>query len=114
MHDKALDECRSSFLVFAIEQRMTCGYIWPLLVGELVNIVVAVMLVLTMYFCFSNTTDGLELVLNAVAFNFLGEIDAEFVDRQTYASGIHNFQEIMEPLKDSPKPKLGRRYVTIL
>lgn len=114
MHDNALDECRSAFMVLAIDQRMTCGYIWPLVLGEFVNIVVAGILLLTMYFCFSSTEDELELVLNAVAFNFLGGVDAEFVDRQSYTDAVQNFQDIMAPLKDMPKTESDLHWVTLV
>lgn len=101
MYENCLDECRSTMLTFVLEQRFSWGYFWPMILGEFANIAVGVILLAAMFTSFANTTEGTELVLNAVAFNFLAGVDAEFVDRGSYVDAVDNFKEITAPFKTS-------------
>jgi len=101
MYENCSDECRSKMLNFALEHRMSWGYCWPMLLGEFANILVGMILVFTMFICFTNTKDGTDLVLNAVAFNFLAGVDAEFVDRNAYVDAVQNFKHLTAPFKDA-------------
>lgn len=105
MYENCVDECRNMMLPFMFEQGLGWGYCWPILLGELANIIVGAILVLTMYMVFCNTVDGAELILNAVAFNFLGGVDAEFVDSASHADCLQNFRDIVTPFKYVSKNK---------
>jgi len=103
MYQNCLDECRAMMLEFALSMGLTYGYCWPLLLGEIANLIVGAILVITMYISFINTEDGTELVLNAVAFNFLGGVDAEFVDSKSHADACRNFKDITAPFREVMK-----------
>jgi len=99
MYDGCMDECRSAWLYFALEHRLHWGLVWPSLVGEFANIFVGMLLVVTMFMCFNNIHNGTNLVLNAVALNFLAGVDSEFVDRETYDIALLNFKHTTEKFR---------------
>merc|ERR1711972_403957 len=76
---------------------------WPLLLGEFCNLCVALILVLELFFIFRSTTESVNLVLNSVAVNFLGGVDAEFVDRGAYVNAIDNFKTLVLPFRGMSK-----------
>merc|ERR1712048_1258958 len=60
--------------------------------GELSNVLVSVVLVLTLYVIFTNVSEPADLILNAVAVNFLGSVDAEFVNEDMKKDALDNFK----------------------
>jgi len=102
MYNNALDECRFSMLQFCLEQSLSVGHWWPLILGEFANTIVSMVLVFTLFFIYTNLEQPAELILNAVAVNFLGSVDSEFVDSDTGSECVANFKELMERFKYQP------------
>lgn len=94
MYNNALDECRSRLLAFALRFQLPPGYWSPLLLGEFSNVFVSLVLVLTLYCIFTNVIDPADLILNAVAVNFLGSVDAEFVNDDMKKDALENFKNL--------------------
>jgi len=95
MYDGAMDECRTLFLDFALEHNMSAGYWIPPLLGEVLNTFVSMGLVLTLYVLFCKTEKVENLVLNAVALNFIGFIDSEFTTPDMKKNGIKHFKTLL-------------------
>jgi ABC-type multidrug transport system fused ATPase/permease subunit len=100
MYNNALDECRSRLLRFALDNSLSSGYWWPLALGEFSNTMVSLVLVFTLYFIYTNSRSSVDLILNAVAVNFLGGVDAEMVNNEMRKDGVRNFQELTEQYRD--------------
>merc|ERR1719331_2993004 len=96
MYNNALDECRSKLLKFAFQQRLSAGHWLPLLLGEFSNVLVSVVLVITLFCIFTSLTVPADLILNAVAVNFLGNVDAEFVASTNRKDAVANFNELTQ------------------
>jgi len=94
MYNNALDECRSRLLQWAVDQDVPAGYWVPMMLGEITNVFVSLILVLTLFVIFVSTEVPTELILNAVAVNFLGAVDGEFVDSQMRADALTNFKDL--------------------
>lgn len=94
MYNNALDECRSRLLQWAIDQEAPAGYWAPMMVGEITNVFVSLILVLTLFVIFVSTEAPTDLILNAVAVNFLGAVDGEFVDSEMKADALKNFRTV--------------------
>jgi len=92
MYNNALDECRSRLLQWAVDQDVPAGYWVPMMLGEVTNVFVSLILVLTLFVIFVSTEVPTELILNAVAVNFLGAVDGEFVDSQMKVDALENFR----------------------
>merc|ERR1711865_35475 len=94
MYNNALDECRSRLLQWAVDQEVPAGYWVPMMVGEITNVFVSLILVLTLFVIFVSTDAPTDLILNAVAVNFLGAVDGEFVDTEMRADALTNFKDL--------------------
>lgn len=94
MYNNALDECRSDLLTFAFAQKVPSGYWLPMLIGELINVFVSLILVMSLFVIFVGTTHPADLILNAVAVNFLGAIDGEFVSDVMQDDALTNFKQL--------------------
>lgn len=103
MYNNALDECRSRLLAFAFKFQLPSGYWLPLVLGELSNVLVSVVLVLTLYVIFTNVSEPADLILNAVAVNFLGSVDAEFVNEDMKKDALDNFKLVTSACLQSEK-----------
>lgn len=64
----------------------------PLVFGELTNVFTAIVLVFALYSIFTTQTQPADLILNAVAVNFLCDCDAAFVDREMKADAVETFK----------------------
>lgn len=93
MYNNALDECRSSLLSWAMKQNVTMGQWLPLMVGEITNVFVSLILVLTLFVIFVDVEQPADLILNAVAVNFLGAVDGDFVDDDMKQDALRNFKD---------------------
>lgn len=78
------------------------GFWIPLRVGELLNVVVAVILVITLYQIYTHQNEPADLILNAVAVNFLGSVDSELVNEEMKLDAITNFKELTSDLFKGP------------
>lgn len=94
MYNNALDECRSSLLQWGIDQNIPPGQWLPLMFGELTNVFVSLILVLTLFVIFVDVEHPADLILNAVAVNFLGAVDGEFVDEDMKQDALTNFRQV--------------------
>merc|ERR1719183_1714946 len=94
MYNNALDECRSTLLQWGIDQNIPPGIWLPLIVGELTNVFVSLILVLTLFVIFVDVEHPADLILNAVAVNFLGAVDGEFVDDDMKEDALTNFRQV--------------------
>lgn len=94
MYSNALDECRSRLLQWCIDQNVPAGFWLPMLMGELTNVFVSLILVLTLFVIFVDVVNPADLILNAVAVNFLGAVDGEFVDEEMKNDALRNFKDL--------------------
>lgn len=102
MYNNALDECRSRLLNFAFTYNLPAGYWAPLVLGEVSNVLVSFVLVITLYIIYTHLTVPADLILNAVAVNFLGSVDAEFVSEDMKKDALANFREITTAILQNP------------
>jgi hypothetical protein len=68
----------------------------PLLAGEFLNVFVSLILVVTLFVIFTDTQQPADLILNAVAVNFLGAVDGEFVSNDLKTDALANFRRLFE------------------
>lgn len=94
MYNNASDECRSSLLEWSIDQNVPMGHWLPLMVGELTNVFVSLILVVSLFVIFVDVERPADLILNAVAVNFLGAVDGEFVDDDMKQDALRNFRQV--------------------
>lgn len=78
------------------------GFSLPLVAGELLNVFVAIILVVTLYQIYAHQNQPADLILNAVAVNFLGSVDAEFVNEEMKKDAIENFKQFTADLFERP------------
>jgi hypothetical protein len=94
MHNNADGTSRSSLLnMMSRYHDVPAGYWAPLVIGELLNALVAIILVLTLFQIYCHQRVPADLILNAVAVNFLGSVDSEFVDPGMSKDAIANFKQ---------------------
>jgi hypothetical protein len=96
MYNNALDECRYRLLQYALQERLSSGFWWPLVLGEFSNTTVSFVLMFTLFFIYTNSRSAADLILNAVAVNFLGSVDSEFVDKEMLTDCCENFRALMD------------------
>jgi len=94
MYNNALDECRSHLLQFAFRHKLEAGIWLPLVLGEFSNVLVSLVLVITLYVIFTHLIQPADLILNAVAVNFLGSVDGEFVNEDMKKDALRNFKSM--------------------
>lgn len=103
MYNNALDECRGRLLNFAFRHQLPAGYWVPLVLGEFSNVLVSMVLVLTLYVIFTHLVQPADLILNAVAVNFLGSVDGEFVNEDMKKDALANFKEVTSAVLENPE-----------
>lgn len=94
MYNNALDECRSRLLQWAIDQDIPLSYWVPMAAGEVTNVFVSLILVVSLFVIFVETEHPADLILNAVAVNFLGAVDGEFVNDAMTQDALVNFEHL--------------------
>lgn len=92
MYNNALDECRSSLLQWCIDQSVPSGFWLPMMLGEILNVFVSLILVVSLFVIFVETEHPADLILNAVAVNFLGAVDGEMVNDVMTEDALKNFK----------------------
>lgn len=103
MYNNALDECRSRLLNFAFRYKLPAGYWLPLVLGEFSNVLVSMVLVITLYVIFTHLVQPADLILNAVAVNFLGSVDGEFVNEDMKKDALVNFKDLTSTILNDPE-----------
>lgn len=94
MYNNALDECRAQLLEWCIDRNVPSSYWLPLMIGELTNVFVSLILVVTLFVIFCDVEHPADLILNAVAVNFLGAVDGEFVNDVMKEDALTNFKKV--------------------
>jgi len=103
MYNNANCACRSELSHMMAEyENVPTGFWLPLVVGELLNVVVAVILVITLYQIYTHQNEPADLILNAVAVNFLGSVDSEFVNEEMKIDAVANFKQLTRDLFKGP------------
>mmetsp|Transcript_86713 Transcript_86713/g.194035 ORF Transcript_86713/g.194035 Transcript_86713/m.194035 type:complete len:354 (+) Transcript_86713:49-1110(+) len=95
MYHNALDECRKSFMELAFTYNLNWHYIWPVLLGEVVNSFAAFTLSVTLFSVFCEATHPQDLIINCIAINFIGSVDIELMDDEMMKRAVTNFDEVM-------------------
>jgi len=99
MYAGASDECRTSLMNLAFHYKdMPPGNWLPLVFGEVSNVFTAVVLVIALYSIFTTQTAPADLILNAVAVNFLGDCDGAFVSEDMKDEAVGSFKELTHDL----------------
>lgn len=84
------DECRDVLLLCMDGKRVSGWYKWPLLAGELVNKLIAMVLVLILFLIFCQSQRPTGLLLNCVAVQFVVGVDKVLVPQQDEAEALDN------------------------
>jgi len=103
MYGGASDQCRTSLLNLAFHYKdMEAGNWLPLVFGEFSNVFTGVVLVVALYSIFTTQTAPADLILNAVAVNFLGDCDSAFVSEDMKDEAQATFKELTSGLFSDP------------
>jgi len=107
------DSCRTDLLNLCFHYpNVKAGHWLPLVAGEVSNVFTAVVLVTALYSIFTTQTQAADLILNAVAVNFLGDVDASFVDPHMKKEAVITFKEFTTNMFTKENTKVsdpGRR-----
>jgi hypothetical protein len=96
MYDSMYDECREYLLAMITNptvKSVSPYYVWPLVYGELMNVGIASVMMLTLYFIFCQCTKPQDLLINCIAINFVNDIDNNFVQTSEMDEAADNFRE---------------------
>mmetsp|Transcript_142887 Transcript_142887/g.252242 ORF Transcript_142887/g.252242 Transcript_142887/m.252242 type:complete len:395 (+) Transcript_142887:99-1283(+) len=103
MYQGASDECRTSLLNMMMHYKtIPMGNWLPLVAGEISNVFTAFVLCFALYSIFTTQTNPADLILNAVAVNFLGDCDGNFVNKDMKEDAVKSFKEFTEDLFTNP------------
>lgn len=107
MFKGAQDQCRTELLNLCFNyDGVSPGHWIPLLIGEVSNVFTAVVLVVALYSIFTTQTQPADLILNAVAVNFLGDVDGSFVDSDMKKDAIATFKTFSHGLFSKQNAKV--------
>merc|ERR1712032_1246390 len=70
-------------------------FIWPAILGELVNSFASFALAVTLFLIFCDSRLPRELMINTVSMNFIGAIDSEFTSDELRDEAISTFHHVM-------------------
>lgn len=104
MYHNCLDECRHRYLQLGFHYNFDWQYIWPALLGEIVNAFAACTLSVTLFTVFCYCEHPQDLIINCVAINFLGSVDTEFTDFALRQVAFDNFKHVMTPFLHLREP----------
>jgi hypothetical protein len=94
MYNNARCDCRVLYLERAFGYNLAIKYVWPAILGEVVNSFCAFILCLTLFTVFCNATRLPDLVINCIAINFIGNVDNEFVTDEQKTKAVENFNKM--------------------
>lgn len=92
LYEGASDSCRELFLEMALVHDVSYSYILPMLFGDVMNTVTALLLTRTLYFIFVDSHRPLELLIKCIAINFVILIDNEWTSEHMRRQAIDNFK----------------------
>merc|ERR1711924_348897 len=95
MYNNCVGECRAIFLDLAFQYNLPIAYVWPLVLGELINSFAAFTLCLTLFTVFCQAAHLQDLVINCIAINFIGNVDSEFCSDEMKDFAMANFQTVI-------------------
>jgi len=99
MFNNCVTECRSIFLEVAFQYNLPIPYVWPLVLGELINAFCSFTLCLTLFTIFCQAHHLPDLLINCIAINFIGNVDNEFVTEDLKKKAADNFHKINQYLR---------------
>jgi len=106
MYNGADGHCRTALLNMMFQYRnIPVGNWLPLLIGEFSNVFTAFVLLVSLYSIFTTQVEPGDLIMNAVAVNFLCECDGSFVDREMRADAIASFDKLADELFTTHKAR---------
>lgn len=95
MFNNCVGECRAIFLEMAFQYNLPFPYVWPLVLGELINSFCSFTLCLTLFTVFCQADQLQDLVINCIAINFIGNVDSEFCSEELKDYAVVNFQAVV-------------------
>lgn len=102
MYGNSLSECRVLYLNSALES-LPLRYVWPAILGEVVNSFASMILCLTLFTVFCGAARLPELVINCISINFIGNVDEEFVSEELKSKAAANFHKNMEMVRNAER-----------
>lgn len=96
IYDNSIDECRYVLIEWAVGTNLKPSYVWPVLLGEFLNVLTACILVVVLFLIFLSQSTPQDLLLNCLAINFVGSVDNEFVQEEAKDDAAKNFQDSVE------------------
>merc|ERR1740121_940464 len=97
MYAGAFDECRTMFLELALRHNVVSWwFLWPMLIGEVLNAFSAYTLVITLSLVFCHVDNTPELLVHCLAINFIVSIDNDIVDDDMRRFSISKLQDALE------------------
>merc|ERR1719359_1138212 len=94
MYNNCVGECRAIFLEMAFQYNLPFAYVWPLVLGELINSFAAFTLCLTLFTVFCEAAHLQDLVINCIAINFIGNVDSEFCTEELKEFAVGSFHSM--------------------
>ena len=98
------------YLERAFEYNLALKYVWPAILGEVINSFCAFILCLTLFTVFCNATRLPDLVINCIAINFIGVVDNEFVSDDLKSKAAVNFHKMNQHMKKHRAMSLRHPY----
>lgn len=90
------DDCRTLVLDRGIQCGVPMHFLMPAVFGEVMNAIVGCALTTSLFVIFTSSSDMTNLVMNAVAINFLSTVDSEFVELDHKKLAKRNISVITE------------------
>lgn len=95
MYNGADGTCRANLLNVMFQYKdIPVGNWLPLVAGEISNVFTALVLTLALYSIFTTQTAPADLIMNAVAVNFLCDCDGSFVDKEMRKDAVATFKKL--------------------
>jgi hypothetical protein len=94
MYNNCVGECRAIFLEMAFQYNLPFAYVWPLVLGELINSFAAFTLCVTLFTVFCEANHLQDLVINCIAINFIGNVDSEFCTQELKEFAVAKFHSV--------------------
>merc|ERR1740121_2879184 len=113
MYAGAFDECRTMFLELALRHNVVSWwFLWPMLIGEVLNALAAYTLVVTLVLVFCHVDNTPELLVECLAINFIVSIDNDIVDEEMRSFSISKLQSALQ-VGSSPHKEGDFQYVVL-
>lgn len=102
LHQGMDDECRTAVANMMFERHVSGWYAWPILFGELMSTLVALMMTVILFLIFADCTRPQDLLINCIAINFIVEVDNNLVNDHDSTLATKQFGEFLGAWNVSP------------